>query len=87
MSAGTSDCPSGVPYSFAVHLPDQDWVDYTLREYGEGRPYVAAKVPAKFPKGGGGKAIPTLWVKYAQQVEDPADPGYVRLCGLGLNGE
>ncbi|MFF9192612.1 hypothetical protein [Streptomyces rochei] len=82
------DCPDGVPkHSLAIHLPDQDWVDRTLREYGEDHPYVIAKVHAKFPKGGGGKAIPTLWVEYAQQVEDPTGPGYVRLCDLGLKGE
>ncbi|MGW7196178.1 hypothetical protein [Streptomyces chryseus] len=66
------DCPGGgVKHSLANHLPDQDWVDRTLREYGEDHPYVIAKVHAKFPKGGGGKTIPTLWVEYAQQVEDP----------------
>jgi hypothetical protein len=62
------------------------WVDHTLREYGEDHPYVIAKVHAKFPKGGG-KAIPTLWVEYAQQVEDPTGPGYVRLRDLGLKSE
>ncbi|MYX26801.1 hypothetical protein GTY75_08985 [Streptomyces sp. SID8381] len=82
------DCPDGVPkHSLAIHLPDQDWVDRTLREYGEDHPYVQAKVYARFPKGGGGKAIPTLWVEYAQQVEDPTGPGYIRLCDLGLKGE
>lgn len=82
------DCPDGVPkHSLAIHLPDQDWVDRTLREYGEDHPYVIAKVHARFPKGGGGLVIPPLWVEYAQKVEDPKGPGYVRLCDLGLDGE
>lgn len=44
-----NDCPDGVPqHSRAIHLPDQDWVDRTVREYGPDHPYVIAKVHAKF---------------------------------------
>ncbi|MCD9904572.1 hypothetical protein LUR56_39860 [Streptomyces sp. MT29] len=71
----------------AIHLPDQEWVDRTLREYGEDHPYVIAKVHAKFPKGGGGLAIPVTWVEEAQNSDDPTGPGWHRLCDLGLEGE
>ncbi|WP_404949058.1 hypothetical protein HFP70_35335 [Streptomyces sp. ARC14] len=83
-----NDCPPGVPkHSLALHLPDMDWVDRTIREYGEDHPYVEAKVYARFPKGGGGKVIPVTWVEDAQKIEDPTGPGWVRLCDLGLEGE
>ncbi|MCX4564772.1 hypothetical protein OOK48_00170 [Streptomyces viridodiastaticus] len=53
------DCPPSVArHSIAIHLPAQNWVDRTLREYGEDHPYVMIKVPAELPKGGG-KVIPT----------------------------
>ncbi|MGC5042446.1 hypothetical protein ACLQ16_03915 [Streptomyces albidoflavus] len=52
-----TDCPEGVArHSLADHMPDQDWVDRTIRSYGEEHPYVIAKVYARFPKGGGGIA-------------------------------
>lgn len=83
-----NDCPPGVPpHSLAIHLPDMDWIDRTIREYGEDHPYVQAKVYAKFPKGGGGKVIPITWIEDAQQNEDPTGPGWARLCDLGLPGE
>lgn len=83
-----NDCPpSGGRHSLAIHLPDMDWVDRTIREYGEDHPYVQAKVYARFPKGGGGKVIPITWVEDAQKNEDPTGPGWVRLCDLGLAGE
>ncbi|MFJ1552759.1 hypothetical protein [Streptomyces mirabilis] len=83
-----NDCPDGVPpHSLAIHLPDQEWVDRTIREYGEDHPYVIAKVHAKFPKGGGGLAIPVTWVEDAQNNDDPTGPGWHRLCDLGLEGE
>jgi hypothetical protein len=82
------DCPPATErHSLAIHLPAQDWIDRTIREYGEDHPYVIAKVHAKFPKGGGGKVIPTTWVEDAQRAEDPTGPGWVRLCDLGLEGE
>lgn len=47
-----TDCPKGVEqHSLADHMPDQDWVDRTIRSYGEDHPYVIAKVYARFPKG------------------------------------
>ncbi|MEU1592831.1 hypothetical protein ABZ468_08195 [Streptomyces sp. NPDC005708] len=83
-----NDCPSGVPpHSLAIHLPDQDWIDRTIREYGPDHPYVIAKVHAKFPKGGGGLTIPTTWVEAAQTSDDPTGPGWHRLCDLGLEDE
>lgn len=83
-----NDCPDGVPpHSLAIHLPDQDWVDRTIREYGADHPYVIAKVHAKFPKGGGGLTIPVTWVEAAQQSDDPNGPGWRRLCDLGLDKE
>ncbi|MFE1206420.1 hypothetical protein ACFW5V_32555 [Streptomyces sp. NPDC058762] len=83
-----NDCPDGVPaHSLAIHLPDQDWVDRTIREYGPDHPYVIAKVHAKFPKGGGGLTIPVTWVEAAQQSDDPTGPGWRRLCDLGIEEE
>ncbi|MEU9355054.1 hypothetical protein AB0D65_29670 [Streptomyces griseoloalbus] len=83
-----NDCPDGVPpHSLAIHLPDQEWVDRTIREYGPDHPYVIAKVHAKFPKGGGGLTIPVTWVEAAQQSDDPTGPGWRRLCDLGIDGE
>ncbi|MER7761529.1 hypothetical protein [Streptomyces sp. NPDC097619] len=83
-----NDCPAGVPrHSLAIHLPDMDWVDRTIREYGEDHPYVQSKVYARFPKGGGGKTIPITWVEDAQKNTDPTGPGWIRLCDLGLEGE
>ena len=82
------DCPPGVPkHSLAQHMPDMDWVDSTIREYGEDHPYVIAKVYAKFPKGSGGKVIPVTWIEEAQQADDPTGEGWVRPCDLGLSGE
>jgi hypothetical protein len=83
-----NDCPDGVPpHSLAIHLPDQEWVDRTIREYGPDHPYVIAKVHAKFPKGGGGLTIPVTWVEAAQQNDDPTGPGWHRLCDLGIEEE
>ncbi|MER5482568.1 hypothetical protein ABT024_05040 [Streptomyces sp. NPDC002812] len=83
-----NDCPpGGSRHSLADHLPDMDWVDRTIAEYGEDHPYVEAKVHARFPKGGGGKVIPLTWVEDAQRNDDPSGPGWVRLCDLGLEGE
>ncbi|MFE6639560.1 hypothetical protein ACFVFT_38400 [Streptomyces tendae] len=83
-----NDCPDGVPpHSLAIHLPDQEWVDRTIREYGPDHPYVIAKVHAKFPKGGGGLTIPVTWVEAAQTSDDPTGPGWRRLCDLGIDKE
>ncbi|MFJ2225599.1 hypothetical protein ACIOFY_36855 [Streptomyces anulatus] len=83
-----NDCPAGVPpHSLAIHLPDQEWIDRTIREYGPDHPYVIAKVHAKFPKGGGGLTIPVTWVEAAQTSDDPTGPGWRRLCDLGIEGE
>lgn len=83
-----NDCPDGVPpHSLANHLPDQEWVDRTIREYGPDHPYVIAKVHAKFPKGGGGLTIPVTWVEAAQTSDDPTGPGWRRLCDLGIEEE
>ncbi|MFF8696192.1 hypothetical protein ACF08W_28675 [Streptomyces sp. NPDC015144] len=83
-----NDCPDGVPpHSLAIHLPDQEWVDRTIREYGPDHPYVIAKVHAKFPKGGGGLTIPVTWVEAAQTSDDPTGPGWRRLCDLGIEKE
>ncbi|MGX1907666.1 hypothetical protein ACWIID_02200 [Streptomyces phaeochromogenes] len=83
-----NDCPDGVPaHSLAIHLPDQEWVDRTIREYGPDHPYVIAKVFAKFPKGGGGLTLPVTWVEAAQTRDDPDGPGWRRLCDLGIEKE
>ncbi|MFJ2745238.1 hypothetical protein ACIO3O_36900 [Streptomyces sp. NPDC087440] len=83
-----NDCPQGVArHSLAEHMPDQDWVDRTIRSYGEDHPYVIAKVFARFPKGGGGIVVPPTWIEDALAEEDPQEPGWHRLCDLGLDGE
>ena len=70
------------------HLPDKDWLDRTLREYGDvEHPYVVAKVFAKFPKTSGNRIIPSSWVDGAVRAIEPTDPGYVALNALGLEGE
>ncbi|MFG2986199.1 hypothetical protein ACGFYQ_33945 [Streptomyces sp. NPDC048258] len=83
-----NDCPAGVArHSLAEHMPDQDWVDRTIRSYGEDHPYVIAKVHARFPKGGGGLVIPPTWIDDAMDQDNPTGPGWRRLCDLGLEGE
>ncbi|OVZ99555.1 hypothetical protein B9W64_37825 [Streptomyces sp. CS159] len=84
-----TDCPPNPNdvHTLARHMPDQDWVDRTIRAYGEGHPYVVAKVYAKFPKGGGGLVIPPTWIENAVDAEDPTGPEWHRLCDLGLEGE
>ncbi|MCX5182604.1 hypothetical protein [Streptomyces sp. NBC_00268] len=84
-----TDCPDSTHdrHTLARHMPDQDWVDRTIRSYGPDHPYVIAKVYAKFPKGGGGLVIPPTWVEDALNEEDPTGPGWHRLCDLGLEGE
>ncbi|MEV8388874.1 MULTISPECIES: hypothetical protein [unclassified Streptomyces] len=49
-------------------MPDQDWVDRTIRSYGVDHPYVVAKFFARFPKGGG-IVIPPSWVEAAMTYE------------------
>ncbi|MER8103234.1 hypothetical protein [Kitasatospora sp. NPDC094016] len=82
------DCPpGGARHSLAEHLPNNDWVDRTVREYGEDHPYVQAKVYARFPRGGANKAIPLSWIEAAQDTDDPEGPDWVRPVDLGLVGE
>ncbi|MCX4677694.1 hypothetical protein OG413_20695 [Streptomyces sp. NBC_01433] len=84
-----TDCPENPNdiHTLSRHMPDQDWVDRTIRSYGEDHPYVIAKVFARFPKGGGGIVIPPSWVEAATSYEDPTGDGWHRLCDLGLDGE
>jgi hypothetical protein len=86
-----TDCPPGAQrHTISDHLPTQEWVDRTIREYGKDHPYVQAKVYAKFPKGGANKAIPLSFIEAAQNMPDPDpayDPDYVRICDLGLEDE
>jgi hypothetical protein len=86
-----TDCPPGADrHTIALHLPDQAWVERTIREHGPDAPYVQSKVYAKFPKGGANKAIPLAFIEAAVAKPDPdpaLDPTYVRLCDLGLDGE
>ncbi|NGO67017.1 hypothetical protein [Streptomyces boncukensis] len=83
-----NDCPETADrHTLDRHLPGQEWVDRTITEYGEDHPYVVAKVYAKFPKGGGGLAIPVTWVEAARDTDDPAGPGWIHPRDLGLPGE
>ena len=82
------DCPPTIsPHSLAKHLPDQDWVDRTIRAYGEGHPYVIAKVHARFPKDAGRGVLPASWVESAAEKDDPVGDDVVVLSELGLDGE
>jgi hypothetical protein len=84
-----TDCPDSTHdrHTLARHMPDQDWVDRTIRSYGEDHPYVIAKVYARFPKGGGGLVLPPTWIDGALSAPNPEGPGWHRLCDLGLEGE
>ncbi|MFZ3557162.1 hypothetical protein [Streptomyces sp. BH055] len=84
-----TDCPPNPSdiHTLARHMPDQAWVDDTIRAYGEDHPYVIAKVYAKFPKGGGGVVIPPSWIEAATSYEDPTGEGWHRICDLGLDDE
>ncbi|MCX4976482.1 hypothetical protein [Streptomyces sp. NBC_00620] len=83
-----TDCPpSNDRHTLSRHMPDQDWVDRTIRSYGQDHPYVIAKVYARFPKGGGGLVVPPTWIDDALSYEDPTGPGWHRICDLGLEGE
>jgi hypothetical protein len=82
------ECPQGVsPHPLAKHLPDTDWMDRTIRAYGEDHPYVIAKVFAKFPKDAGNKILPPSWIELATQSEEPDGRDYERLCDIGVDGE
>jgi hypothetical protein len=76
-------CPPQVPaHPLSRHLVDQEWVDEAIRHHGEDSPYVAAKVYARFPRGGSSRAIPASWVDAAREVEDEPDAGMVPLRSL-----
>lgn len=84
------DCPAGVPkHPLSQHMPDQEWVDRTIGEYGPEHPYVIAKVYAKFPQGGANRPLPVAWIDTAADQPDPEPDGreWLRLCDLGLEGE
>jgi hypothetical protein len=79
------DCPEQMPvHPLSDHLVDQEWIDEAVRDHGPDGPYVIAKVEARFPKGGTGRAIPSALVEAAYQREDPTDEDCVRLCDLRL---
>lgn len=62
-------CPPMMPaHSLGDHLVDQDWIDDAISEHGADSPYVVAKVDAKFPRGGGARAIPAAYVDAALEA-------------------
>lgn len=66
------DCPRSVPdHPLSTHLVDDVWVKDAIREHGEDAPYVVAKVYAKFPKGGGARAIPASFVDAGMEQASP----------------
>lgn len=81
--------PEAPPHSLASHLVDREWIDDAIGENGAESNYVAAKVYARFPRGGPGRAIPASWVDGAAESPepDPEDGGWTRLCDLGLPDE
>lgn len=83
-------CPAEMPaHSLATHLVDRPWVKETIEDNGPDSNYVQAKVHARFPKGGPGRAIPSAWIEDACKSDEPdLIPGEVmRLCDLGLPDE
>lgn len=93
----TAPCHSCPPemelHPLADHLVDEAWVRETIAEVGEDSPYVQAKVYARFPRGGGDRAIPGDWVAEAAEQDEPDcadgfDPAeWVRLDRTGLEAE
>lgn len=83
------DCPPSLPaHPVSKHLPNQEWVDNTIRTYGgEDHPYVIAKVFAQFPKDVGRGLIPTSWVEGAVAKPDPEGLKFIRLRDLNLPTE
>lgn len=80
-------CPAGVTaHTMAKHLVDPEWVEDTIKEFGEESPYVQAKVYARFPKGGADRALPYSWVELAKDALEPEDDDgeYVTLRSLGF---
>lgn len=81
-------CPKEVPaHSLATHLVDGDWVAGTIRDHGDDSNYVAAKVHARFPKGGVSRAIPSTWVDAAADADEPQGDSFIALTALGLDDE
>lgn len=75
-------CPRGVPpHPVASHLVDEDWRRVTVAEYGEGDPYVVAKVHAQFPEIVANRTIPLAWIDEANKLgrESPFTGTRVRL--------
>jgi hypothetical protein len=82
-------CPTEMPpHSLATHLVDPPWVKEVIDDNGKDSNYVQAKVHARFPKGGPGRAIPSGWIDAACESPEPeSGPGWRRLCDLGLPDE
>ncbi|WP_327074406.1 hypothetical protein OG196_31685 [Kitasatospora purpeofusca] len=81
-------CPPQAPaHLLASHLVDPQWVQDAIRDHGEDAPFVAAKVHARFPRGGQARAIPAAWVEAAADAEEPDAHGYLPLNSLGLETE
>jgi hypothetical protein len=77
-------CPAGVPaHSMAEHLVKREWVEGTIREFGEDSAYVQAKVHARFPRGGADRALPYAWVELARDALTPDDDAYLSFRVLG----
>lgn len=81
-------CPPAVPpHPLSKHLVDERWVANAIADHGPDSRFVAAKVHAKFPRGGPNTLLPWAWVHEAVTMDEPADPGLVRLDQLGLPAE
>ncbi|MEV7926155.1 DEAD/DEAH box helicase family protein [Kitasatospora sp. NPDC088779] len=81
-------CPPQTPaHLLASHLVDPQWVEDTIRDHGEDAPFVAAKVHARFPRGGQARAIPSSWVERASDAPERDGPDFTPLNALGLDGE
>lgn len=82
-----TDHPDSPPHTLASHMPGQQWIDDTIRDFGEDSAYVTAKVHARFPHGGSSRIIPMSWLELAVQRPDPAGTRWRRLCDLKLASE
>lgn len=76
-------CPPGKEaHPASKHLVRADWVSDTIAAYGEDSPYVQAKVYARFPRGGGARALPSMWVEAASKKPVPERDDLVRVKGV-----
>lgn len=72
-------CPQSVPsHPVAEHLVDRAWVDDVTGEFGEGSPFVEARVHARFPENVTTRVIPLGWAEAATENDRPDEGEQIR---------